>query len=254
MFVLVLVFLASCGSKGDNLKPNQVEEAYSVTHQVYLGRAIVTVDGSGKLDVEIDDAFLPHTLAVVNLDNEMWNTTNTVKFSNYGQEVYSAKYIEYLGVTYVGVSVGKGISYIETDRSGNASELVGLERRILRDQKSMKEYFDSVPMGKLKLLYSFGGEGEPVTKSFFGGFTKKSSKNYWNFGQTWVGNIKEIEKFIEEYGYRFSLNEMVKAQESNTEDDLLYWSVVDTVTGATNMDFKDYFNLVQNAAGRLKVK
>ena len=97
----------------------------------------------------------------------------------------------------------------------------------------------------------FGGEVRPVTTTSYGGLTKKNAPGYWDSGQTWIGNIEAMEAFIEENGGQYALSEMVRATEENA-DGLKLWSVADTVTAATNSDFKDYFDLVQSALGRLK--
>jgi len=82
--------------------------------------------------------------------------------------------------------------------------------------------------------------------------TKKASPGYWSTGQTWIGNIEEIEAFIEENGAAFSLSEMQRSAEEDANG-LKLWSVADAVTGATNSDFKDYFSVAQLAIGRLKM-
>ena len=58
---------------------------------------------------------------------------------------------------------------------------------------------------------------------------------------------------IEENGGQFQLSEMVRASDENLNG-LKHWSVADTVTAATNPDFKDYFDLVQSALGLLKTQ
>ncbi|NQT57893.1 MAG: hypothetical protein HQ557_02815 [Bacteroidetes bacterium] len=234
-----------------NYAPNQVETAYGYTHGGYVGKAEVTIDANGLLSVYLDDAFLPHTLAVVDINEPEWDTENTATFISHGEEAYVAKYIEYGESVYVALKTGTGFSYIEADETGAAAGSKDLEKTILRNQVSMAAYYDLVGSGQFKLLTGFEGTAIPITTTTYGGVTKKTAPGYWNTGQTWIGNIEFIESFIAENGLQFSLSQMVRAKEKD-DDGLKLWSVADAVSGATNSDFKDYFGLAQNAAGRLK--
>lgn len=257
LVVFLMIALTGCNkgnggsaNKGD-YAVNQSQTAYGLTHGGYVGKAVITVNEAGEISVDIDDAFLLHVLALVNIEEEKWNENNTVSFLSHGEEKHVAKYIEYNDVVYIAIAVGEGFTYVEADGEGMAYGSVDLEREILKNQASMAQYYELVPKGKLKVLDGFNGQATAVITTSYGGLTKKAAPGYWNFGQTWVGNIEEIEKFIEKNGVQFSLNDMVHATEPN-EDGLKFWTVADAVTGATNVDFKDYFGLVQLAAGRLK--
>lgn len=256
--IVILVSLTGCGTKtaepdntgvSGNYAPGQTATAYSYIHGGYVGRAIVKSDDKGDISVTFDEAFLPHVLASVDIESDDWNTDNTVMFDSHG-DVYVAKYIEYLETVYVGVSVGKGISYVEADESGAAVGNTDLEMKIIRDQVGMATFYKVVPAGLFKIFTKFGGTAVPVTTTEYGGVTKKTSQGYWAFGQTWIGNITAIEEFIAENGVQFNIVKATKAKEENA-DGLKFWSVADTVTGATNTDFKEYFGLAQYAAGKL---
>jgi major membrane immunogen (membrane-anchored lipoprotein) len=261
--VVVSVLLVACGSgKSDSSDqgevsgpylPDQRAEAYAYTHGGYVGKAVVTVGADGSLNVDIDEAFLPHVLALVDIESADWSEANTVSYMSHGSESDVAKYVQYNDTVYVGVPTGNTFSYVEADENGNPIGDVDLEKAILRNYDTMRAYYALIAAGRFGVLPEFGGELIPVTTTSYGGLTKKNSPGYWNSGQTWSGNIKAIETFIEENGGQYPLTEMVRATEENS-DGLKLWSVADTVTGATNSDFKDYFDLVQNALGRLKTK
>jgi hypothetical protein len=259
--VVVSVLLVACGSGGSGSAdqeevsgpylPDQRSEAYAYTHGGYVGKAVVTVGADGSLGVDIDEAFLPHTLALVDIESAEWSEANTVSYMSRGEEYHVAEYVRYNDKVYVGVPTGSGFSYVEADENGNAAGNVDLEKAILRNHDTMRAYYALIGAGQFAVLTGFGGEVIPVTTTSYGGVTKKNSPGYWNFGQTWIGNIEAMESFIEENGGQYALSEMVQATEENA-DELKPWSVADTVTAATNSDFKDYFDLVQNALGRLK--
>lgn len=231
---------------------NQTATAYLYIHGGYVGRAIAKTDGEGYLTVSLDEAFLPHTIAEVDIESEEWNEDNTVLFDSHG-DTYAAKYVEYNGTTYVGVSAGGSITYVEADENGDPVGNTDLEKAILRGQGTMAAYYALAPAGGFKLFTDFGGEAITVTTTSYGGLTKKNAPDYWSFGKTWIGNISAIEEFIADNGVQFKLSQAKRAEEENA-DGLKVWSVADVVTGATNSDFKEYLGLAQYAAGKLKIK
>lgn len=236
-----------------NYGPDQTVIVYDYVHGGYVGKAEIKTDAEGNLNVYIDEAFLPHTLAIVDIEASEWNADNTTGFISRGNEKFVAKYIEYNSKVYIAVPTGTGFSYVEADETGAATGSTDLEKIILRNQANMAAYFTLVPAGQFKTLSSYGGTATSVTTTSYGGVTKKASPGYWANGQTWIGNITAIEDFISEYGVQFALTEMVRAKDENT-DGLKLWSVADSVTGATNSDFKDYFGMVQAATGQLTLK
>ena len=231
--------------------PNQRETAYAYTHGGYVGKADVVVNAEGNLEVDIDEAFLPHTLASVDIEADEWSEGNTISYVSRGNTLYVAKYVGYNEKVYVGIPTGTGFSYVEADESGTPAGGLDLEKAILRNQGTMAAYYALISAEKFGLLPEFGGNPVPVTTTHYGGVTKKNSPGYWSDGIGWRGNMEAIEDFIEGNGAQYSLTQLVRASEEDA-DGLKFWSVADTVTSATNSDFKDYFGLVQSAIGRLK--
>jgi hypothetical protein len=250
-----LFFMATVGQVWavSGYVPGQTTEAYAYTHGDGVGKAVVKVLPDGSLDVEIDEAFLPHTLAIVNLESDEWSEANTASYVLRGKTYYVAKHIEYDGTVYVGTTVGESLTYV---KAGDAGEPVGgkdLLLLIIRNQESMAAYHENLRNGKLKVLTGFNGEAKPVTETAYGDVFKDSSPKYWTTGQTWKGNINAIEEFIEQYGSAFPHSEILHAKEEDS-DGLKKWSVVDVITGATNVDFKDYFGAAQLAIAQLKME
>jgi len=254
--ILVLVAVAATGEPMmlvTGYVPGQVEEAYAYTHGGYVGRAVVRVQSDGSLDVDIDEAFLPHTLGIVDIESAEWTDENTAYYIQRGSEVRVAKYIEYDGTVYVGTTVGGAMIYVEADENGMPAGSQDLEQQILRNQSTMAAYYNGIQSGSFKIYTRFGGRAMTVSTTSYGGVTKNNSPGYWAFGQTWQGNIDAIEEFIEENGSDYSASDMVRASEENA-DGLRLWSVADAVTGATNSDFKDYFAVAQLAIAQLKTR
>lgn len=253
LLTIILAFFGCVDSSRGTYLPNQTSTGYAYVHGGYVGMAEAKTDDKGNLTVYLDDAFLPHTIAIVDMESADWNESNTVGYTNRGKTSYFAKYVEYDGKVYVGVPTGDGFSYVEADDKGAPKGNVDLELIILRNQDTMAAYYKNVPGGKFKIKTSFAAAGKAVTTTSYGGVSKKKALKYWDSGQTWVGNITAIEKFIAEKGLQYSSSEMKQAAEPN-DAGLKLWSVADAVTGATNSDFKDYFNVAQLAAGKLKTK
>lgn len=235
---------------GPEFAPNQTADAYIYIHGGYVGIATATTDAQGAVSVELDEAFLPHTLAAVDIDADEWNEDNTASYVVRGEENFVAKFVEYNGTTYVGTTVGTSVTYVEADDEGDAAGQQDLELLIIRGQDSMAAYVDSIQDGGFGIMTEFGGTVEPVTTTSYGQVTKRGSE-YWNFGLGWQGNIDAMEEFIAENGWDYNLDDMARAEEED-EDGSRYWSVADVVTGATLSDFKDYFINAQMAIVQLE--
>ncbi|MGM0674565.1 MAG: hypothetical protein ACQETQ_07725 [Spirochaetota bacterium] len=246
---LVLVLFVGCGGNGDEaasagFAPDQSVEAYSYVHGGYVGKAEVTTDDEGEIDVTIDEAFLPHTLAIVDLESDDWNEDNTVSYVVRGDTVHVAKYIAYDGTDYVGNTVGTALVYVAADEDGEPDGNTVLEKMILRNEDTMAAWFDNIADGGFETYTEFGGEANTVTTTSYGSLTKRGSE-YWNFDLGWEGNMEAIESAAEEYGVGYALDEMT--QEDGE------WTLADATTGATASDFKDYFSLIQQAVARLEM-
>ena len=261
MIALLIMISVSCangekeGSSSESMitgayVPGQSETAYGYTHGGYVGMAKVITDDNGDLSVMLDEAFLPHTLALVDIEAAEWTEENTITYESHGPKS-AAKYIGYNDKMYVGVSAGSSLTYVEADEMGMASGSTDLEKAILRNQGTMAAFYALVPAGKFVIYTEFGGEAMAVKTTSYGGVSKAKAPGYWAFGQTWTGNMEAIQTFIAENGVQFAESDMMRAKEEDANG-LKFWSVADAVTGATNSDFKDYFGLAQHAAGKLK--
>lgn len=247
--VLAIVALAGCGEEPvapTGYAPNQTSEAYAYVHGGYVGQAVVTTDAEGNISAELDEAFLPHTLAGVDMESEDWTEENTVSFIQRGDEVRVAKFVSYDGTNYVGTTVGGAMIYVEADENGEPTGGQDLEQIIIRNQGTMAAYFENILDGGLAIYTEFGGDPMVVETTSYGSLTKDGS-SYWNFGIGWQGNVDAVEEAAVEYGTGFKLDEISRGDDN-------FWQLADATTGATLSDFPDYFNLIQNAVGRLEME
>lgn len=253
--ILLLAALVGCASGSDEaavggFAPNQESVAYAYTHGGYVGRAVVTTDAEGNLSAELNEAFLPHTLAEVDIESADWNEENTATYISREEPVYVARHISYDGTNYVGVTVGPAMIYVQADDSGNPDLGVrsgqDLEQIIIDNQATMANYYDVIEAGGFQVFTEFGGSPIAVTASSYGGLTKADG-GYWAFGELgWQGNMDAIEGFVAENGAAGQISDMVRGDDN-------FWSVADATSGATASDFPDYFGLVQAAVGRLEL-
>jgi hypothetical protein len=245
--VSLLFALVGCGSEKvaapTGLAPNQTAEAYAYVHGGYVGQVVVTTDAEGAINATIDEAFLPHTLALVDIESAEWNEDNTVTYVLRGDDMYLAKYVAYQGNPYVGEVVGNTLVFVPAGENGEPAGSPDLEMMILRNEASMAEWFNSIDNGSFEIFTEWGGDGMAVTTTSYGGLKKRGS-TYWNFGLTWEGNMDAIAEAAALHGVSYSLDEIAKDGDT--------WALADATTAATASDFKDYFALIQLATARLE--
>lgn len=253
--VLAMGALISCGNGEEaaaptGYAPDQTVEAYAYVHGGYVGQAVVTTDAEGNIDVTLDEAFLPHTLAHVDIESDEWNEDNTVTYVVRGETNYVARWVAYNGTNFVGNTVGTSLVYVPADDSGNPATEVNqniLEKTIIRNEANMEAWFTSITDGSFQVFTEYGGDPMTVSETPYGGLTKRNSE-YWNFGLGWEGNMEEIQAAAEEYGVGYTLDDMSR------DPDEGIWSLADATTGATASDFPDYFALIQQAVARLEMQ
>ncbi len=238
---------------------DQSVEAYGFTHGGYVGQVTIVVT-DGVVDVEINEAFLPHVLAEVTLSTLSaptdWNETNTLSigFSSY------ALYIMYNDKVFKAIETEAGLLvYTAADELGAVKAaargvVTNLEMDIIKNDLTMSAYYDALNNGGFKLLKSFG-DTSPVVISEYQ--FKDGNPNYWQPATGslgWQANINALEAFLEEYGAAFDTLEFTKVLTTINGVEDNYWQVTDIVAGATNSDFQDYFQLAQAAFGQLETE
>jgi len=252
--VIVLLAFVSCGGKEEAAAPTgyaagQTVEAYDYVHGGYVGKAVVESTEDGNFEVTLDEAFLPHTLAVVDMESGDWNEDNTVSYTSHGSENFVAQYVEYDGTTYVGTTFGTGVVWVEADEQGNPAGNTSLEMAIIRNEYTMRAYYNGIQNGAFKVLTEFGGSPMTVDTTSYGSLTKRGS-DYWapgTRGLGWQENIDAIETAAEEHGVHYYFDEM-------SQNDENIWMLADAVTGATASDFAEYYALIQLAVARLEMQ
>ncbi|MFW6292368.1 MAG: hypothetical protein ACOC7V_08580, partial [Spirochaetota bacterium] len=151
------------------------------------------------------------------------------------------------GTNYTGVTVGTALAYVESDEDGEPTGGTILEKAIVRNEESMASWWDNIADGAFEVYTEFGGSGNAVTTTSYGGLYKRGSDYWADGGLTWEGNMEAVQEAAEQYGVSYALDEI--EQNNNNK-----WELADATTGATLSDFKDYFSLVQLAVARLEMQ
>lgn len=254
MAALALVALVGCGG-GDQaaaptgFAPNQEAVAYAYTHGGYVSVATASTDAEGTLDVELDEWFLPHTLASVDFEAAEWTEENTASYTVRGEASYVARWVNYAGTDFVGVTVGTTLVYVPAAADGTPATDVNqnnLEMTIVRNEANMASWIENAEAGEFAVYTEWGGSPEAITTTTYGSLSKEGSE-YWNFGLGWQGNIDAIEEAAEENGVSFTLADMTRNNDN-------FWELADATTGATASDFPDYFAVIQKAVARLEMQ
>lgn len=248
---IVSIAVISCGGDAPvatAYAPNQSVEAYSYVHGGYVGRATASTDAEGTVEFILDEAFLPHTLASVDIEAAEWNEDNTAFYQVRGEVHHVARWVSYNDTNYVGVTAGTTLVYVPANDQGEPATDVNkddLELSILDSEGTMAAYWDAIQDGAFAIYTEWGGQPQTVTTTSYGSLTKRGS-SYWNFGIGWQGNMDAIQEAAAEHGVSYSLDEIEPGDDG--------WQLADATTGATASDFPDYFKLIQLAAARLDVQ
>ena len=246
VFIFVLV-LAACGKAPAN---NAVKTgvAYGITHKDYVGVVTVQVKGEEVTNVSVEEYFLPNTWAKIQkleidevpadvvVDGASW----------YGKHlVIGDKH--FTGELRSEPLVIDGVTYAKQSIKYSAEGVNDLYTWLRTSEENRKWYVEAIENGDVFVADADFEASEYVTASALNddgvlGFTK-STTGYWKGNENqlgWSGNMNENNKALTGTKMDVSLDNIEK-NENN------YWVIGDIVSGATLIDFKDYYTIAQAA-------
>ncbi|MFU8786063.1 MAG: hypothetical protein ACNA7U_02360 [Candidatus Izemoplasmataceae bacterium] len=245
LFGLVLVFtLSACGPK------STTATGYGLVHGHYVGVVEITVSKDGVVEaMTLDEYFLPYSWAKVAADHADRDDVVAVVGTKRGgdstnpEDHTSAYYAKYLTIgdklftaEVLGAAGSQSINY-------KATGVTNIEDWV-KDNDNAKWYVEQVD-AELAFIANADGSANTVLTTLASdassaGFTK-SGTEYWRRDDQlgWPGNVEETIDAI--VGMDLSGDFELVSGEGN------FWSIDDTVTGATWSDFPDYFNLAVRA-------
>lgn len=239
MVLLVSLGLVAC-QETDSSYTHGYGISYGLVHGHYVGVSEVVINDSDEVvSVKFDEYFLPYTFAeVVVADPQNLPSDVLPVIGSRGTKHY-AKYVSINGTMFTGeVSGDAGSQAIIYSTSG-----VDNIETWAKTEANAKIYVDAVKANKVFIANEDGTKSnyEMANTNAKLGWTK-SATGYWtnptSYPLGWGGNIKAITDAL--VGTKpIASEEMITS--NNT------WEIDGLVTGATLVDFVDYYKVIQQA-------
>lgn len=243
---------SSSSSEAANLV--EVGTGYGLTHGHYVGFATVeTLDGV-VTDITLDEYFLPYNWAKVSLTDFQTYPDDVIAVVGSRSTSYYSKYVQIGDKLFTATAVTSGTSQVVNYESTGIANLDAW----VATETNARWYADQVE-DELFFLATSAGVVHPnlvrtdATSNL--GMTKSTS-NYWAQSVTtirgWSGNMDAIINAFIGTRLNFTITSTDKTVATETEPS--YWIVDGETTGATLVDFLDYYALLQRAyANRTEV-
>lgn len=260
IYSLLIIFsfiFVGCNKPKEVINTSEAE-SYNIVHKGYVGRCVVKVENDKVKSVSYDEAFLPHTWANIELEENQEIDNNVIEIESNGNKSYYAKYISIDSKIFEGKIreeelVLDNVTYSQQKINYGNSEIPDLFRYMYNSDSHCEWYFKNVLGNKVFMCDKDGKRLENYkSKNTYGSF--KSEGKYWNDKNVWPigweGNLKALEQYM--VGKK-----LVKLDESSfkKEDNgttinnytYNYWTIDGVKTGVTMVDIYDYYNLALSA-------
>jgi hypothetical protein len=230
VFVVLLfgLVLVSCG-------PNEsTAKGYGITHKIYVGEVEVTVDKEGVVTAAtIEEYYLPFNVAVIESPAE--GATDVVQGDSHGVK-YFAKYFKVNDLLFIGedgATDGEGnITGSPVYKLANGTNLLDW----VAIEENAKAYVEGTQDGTVFIANEDGTKHSTYVTPEGDAWTK-SATGYGGDIWDWSAQMQEIIDAI--VG-----TDLTQTYELNDED---FWTTGDVVTGATLVDFQEYYAVLQRA-------
>ena len=244
LFALTLVFgLSACGTEEEPEPVIEEGTGYGLVHSHYVGIATVTLEDGIVTDASLEEYFLPYSWAklevVTEESDELGENEDVFQFTAFGTTYNMAVYVQIGDKLFSGENVD-GSPVWSTDDIADLEEWLKVE-------ENAKWYVDQVDEGNWYIANADGTESDYETLETDASATSiiKSESGYWDFGHLgWQGNVDATVDAV--IGLDLSEDYDLERLDED-EDELRFWAIDDTVTGATWSDFPDYFGILVRA-------
>jgi hypothetical protein len=219
---------------------------YGIAHKDYVGVAnVVVVDGVIQ-EATLEEYYLPYHWAKVGVTSTTAPADVVVLTTTSGETVTTTWYAMYIVIgdknfTARTESLVVGdVTYSKQTVKYSAEGIDDLFVWLLNSEENCKWYVEQLLAGKAYVAKStFAVNTSLYAWNQGNGFTK-SATLYWtgtNYPLGWSGNMNAIIAAVEGTA---PTADAVLSQNADTK----FWSIGDTVTGATLTDFKDYYAIL----------
>jgi hypothetical protein len=257
---------------------------YGPVHNVYLGKADVTIDNKGKVTaVVFDEYFLPHQYARLTVLNVGTADTTTVainatsgtalqanKFTLGGRTFELATTVTdaanyTAGVPALTTPTANGASYttkywiykqiagdpIPGTVAGTSNFTLDLTKLILGNQEAAAWYINAIGDGTGLAILNAASTASGVTAKDYASGVHKLEGKYWGATTgsqvyTWQGNMNLIQNFAVAQQLA-DINGGISGGSIINQVAGIWWYNGIISTGATATDFANYYNLAQAA-------
>jgi hypothetical protein len=225
----------------------EVGTGYGLTHDHYVGMAIVETLNGVVTDITLDEYYLPYNWGKVALTDFQAYPDDVISVVGSRSTSYYSKYVMIGDKLFTATSVVSGTASIV---NYEATGIPNLDAWIATEANAIW-YVEQVEDEAFFLATSTGIEHPNLvrTDALSNSGMTKSTTAYWVQSVTvirgWTGNMQAIiDAFI---GTRldFTITSTDKTVATDTEPS--YWIVDGETTGATLTDFLDYYALLQRA-------
>jgi len=214
--------------------------SYGLVHGHYVGVSEVVVNLNDEvMSVKFDEYFLPYSFAAVVVEDTENLPTDVLPVVGSRGTTYYAEYVSINGTIFTGAVSGDSGSQMITYSTPGVANIEDW----VKVEANAKIYVDSVKADKVFIANQDGTKSnyEMSNTNAKLGWTK-SSTGYWtnpsSYALGWGGNMKAI------------TDSLVGTKLHATEDQIISnstWEVDGLVTGATLVDFIDYYKVIQQA-------
>ncbi len=267
---LLLVCLVGCNNTDDNINDNPSEKtgeatAYGIVHKGYIGKATVKIKDNKVVDVEIDEAFLPHNWANVDYTLEECSALpeDLLHHTKDDTSSFFAKYLSIDGQMFTGNIRENDLVLDNTTYSSQVvnygnDKIPDLFSYLYNSDKNGEWYYNAVKSGKVFISDKEGKKLDTYQSLHAAGWLK-SEGNYWPATKDsplgWKGNIDALENYLKGKELKdLDSSKFVKDTEGVEKDgyNYKYWTIDGTKTMVTMTDVYAYYKLAYAAYTKAK--
>lgn len=212
---------------------------YGITHKSYVGVITLTVKDNKVVSGQVDEYYLPYTVAVVQVADTANVPADVVVGDSHGVK-YFAKYFSVNGTLFTATDNPEGLPVYEA----NGTSLLDW----VADEANAQAYVEGVLAGTVYVADETGAKNAvyPTPNPDNNGVNEwtKSGTNYGGDNWNWAEQVVAFADAL--------VGTAVDGTPVQGEDK--FWVVDDVKTGATMIDFEQYYAVAQRAFAKATAK
>lgn len=228
--VLALSFaLVACAAK------EVTATGYGITHKSYVGAITLTVKDGKVLSGSVEEYYLPYNVAIVEVADPANVPTDVVVGDSHGVK-YFAKYFSVNGTLFTATDNPTGLPAYEA----NGTTLL----EWVADEANAKAYVEGIAAGTVYVADETGAKNAVYPTPATTADWTKTGTNYGGDRWNWAEQVVAFADSL--------VGTAVDATPVKGEDN--FWVVGDVKTGATMVDFEEYYAVAKRAFANATAK